>query len=119
MPLTVRFYGLKTCDTCRKAKRLLQERGAVVEELPIRESPPDREQLRRWMSGPNLRSYLNTSSEDYRSRGLSKRDLDLDQVLDLVAETPNLLRRPITVWGDEAEFGFDPERFEARLKASR
>jgi len=115
--LKVRMYTLKTCSTCRKAVKWLKERGVEVEQLPVRESPPDRESLASWMTSDNLKPYLNTSSKDYRSRGLSGRQLTLDEALDEIEACPNLIKRPLTVWGDEADFGFKEARFEERLAA--
>ena len=117
MPATGVFYGLKTCSTCRAAKKHLASRGVFVDERPIREAPPDRESLRRWMTGPSLKPYLNTSSQDYRDRGLSGRELSVDEALDEIEACPNLLKRPLTVWGDEAEFGYREARFDARIDA--
>lgn len=111
----VRVYALKTCDTCRKALRWLAERGVPVQVIPVREAPPSRDELRGWMAGKAVRACLNTSSRDYAQRGLSGRELTVDEALDEIGACPNLIKRPLTVWGSEAEFGFKPQRFEALL----
>ena len=89
--------------------------GVLIDERPVREAPPARADLDRWIDGDNLRAYLNTSSEDYRSRGLSTTPLTRELVLDLVGETPNLIKRPVVVFGDRAVFGFKPEAYDALL----
>jgi arsenate reductase len=109
------FYGLATCDTCRKAKKYLKGRGVTLLERPIRETPPSRADLERWIDAGDLKAFLNTSSEDYRSRGLSKRTLSKAEVLDLIDATPNLIKRPVVVVGDRAVFGFKPEAYDALL----
>ncbi len=118
MKRPVTFYGLKTCDTCRKAKKYLQEKGVIFQERAIRETPPSREELLRWIDPERLRSHLNTSSEDYRRLDLSKRTLTVAEALDLIEATPNLIKRPVLVVGDEAVFGFQPERYDVLLEGA-
>jgi len=93
MKRPVTFYGLKTCDTCRKAKKYLQEKGVIFQERAIRETPPSREELLRWIDPERLRSHLNTSSEDYRRLDLSKRTLTVAEALDLIEATLSTRRR--------------------------
>ena len=67
----MKFYGYKNCDTCRKAKKWLQERGIAFDEIPIREQPPTVDELRRMLPfvGNDIKKLFNTSSKDYRALG--------------------------------------------------
>ena len=115
----IRFYGLKTCSTCRKAKKWLAERGVAIDERAIRDEPPSREELSAWIEGENMKPFLNTSSKDYREAGLSQRQISKLDLLDLTEQTPNLLKRPIAVWPGGATFGFKEAEYEARLAAMK
>ena len=44
------IYTLKTCDSCRKATKWLKENHIPFQEIPIRETPPSTEDLRRAQS---------------------------------------------------------------------
>ena len=51
MSRTLTFYGLNTCDTCRRAKKYLREKGVELDERAIRQAPPSRAELERWIDG--------------------------------------------------------------------
>lgn len=81
------IYGLKSCDTCRLARKKFPD----AEFVDVRETPLTREQLTRWSSalGSDL---LNRSSTTWRSLSESDRARD---PLDLILEHPALLKRPV------------------------
>lgn len=120
MSRTALFYGLATCDTCRKAKKYLLEQNVLLTEYPIRTSPPAAADLKRWMEaglnqGEKLTRFLNTSSDDYRQLGIAPGTLTLERALELIQLTPNLLKRPIIVVGENAVFGFKIEALDALI----
>ena len=44
--MKVQVYGIKSCDTVRKACKWLEANGAVVERIDFRASPPTKEQVK-------------------------------------------------------------------------
>ncbi|WP_138468385.1 arsenate reductase family protein [Poseidonocella sp. HB161398] len=96
------LYGLKTCDTCRKARRALSEAGQEPDFVDLRETPPARAQLETWLErlGPAL---MNTRSTTWR--GLSEDERAGDPV-DLMLAHPALVKRPVIEAGDALHLGW-------------
>jgi arsenate reductase len=115
----LKFYSYAKCDTCRKALRFLQGHDVAFTEIPIRETPPTKPELRAMLaaSGGPLRRLFNTSGVDYRALGLGARlsTLSETEALDLLASNGNLVKRPFAVDEKTHLLGFDEERWRAAL----
>ena len=68
-------------------------------------------ELERLIGSRDYREFLNPRNELYRERGMKEKPPARAEALKLMAEHPNLIRRPILVKGSEIVLGFD----EARL----
>ncbi len=87
----MKLYGIKACDTCRKALKALELAGKTVTFVDIREAPLDRSKIDSFYEtiGDQL---LNTRSTTWR--GLSDEDR-LRAPAELIAEHPTLMKRPV------------------------
>lgn len=85
------LFGLKTCDSCRKARRALSDAGHEVTFVDLRETPVDPADLARWYAvlGPNL---MNTKSTTWRGLDAAERTR---APLDLMRDHPSLIKRPV------------------------
>ena len=94
----MQLYGLRNCDTCRAARKALPEADFV----DVRESPLDRSILETALErfGDAL---LNRKSTTWR--GLSAGDRARPP-LDLLADHPALMKRPLIVAGDRMWLGW-------------
>ena len=114
------FVCYTKCFTCKKARKLLEERGAAVEVRDVKEQPPTAEELRTWWkkSGLPLKRLFNTSGQQYRALGLSARlpDMSEEEQLALLATDGMLVKRPILVGEDFVVTGFRQAEWEEKLK---
>lgn len=87
----MKLYGLKACDTCRKAMKSLQASGHDVQLIDIRAEPLDPQALERFLSvlGEDL---VNRRSTTWR--GLSEAERSAPP-LELLARHPALMKRPV------------------------
>ena len=87
----MKLYGIKACDTCRKALKMLQEAGREVTFVDVRDTPIDASLLRRFHEtfGDKL---VNTRSTTWRGLDDSERGQD---PLDLLGAHPTLMKRPV------------------------
>lgn len=87
----MKIYGIKACDTCRKAIKMLEAAGHHVLFHDVRADPLDNETLRRFAEsfGSDL---MNTRSTTWR--GLSDEER-LTPPLELIAAHPTLMKRPV------------------------
>ncbi|SDD14163.1 arsenate reductase family protein [Ruegeria marina] len=95
------IYGLKNCDTCRKALKSLPNARLV----DVRAEALDRVTLQRaWARfGAEL---LNTRSTTWRGLDADERSRD---PLELIAEHPALMKRPLIEAEGEFHLGWTPE----------
>lgn len=89
--MTVKIYGLKTCESCRKAARALP--GAVVVDIRA-EGLPQTVRDRAWAAFGE--ALLNTRSTTWRGLGDTER---ARPPLELLADYPALMKRPLIETG--------------------
>lgn len=85
------LYGLKACDTCRKALKALEGAGHDVRFIDVRADGIDRDTLARFHAAFGD-ALVNTRSTTWR--GLSETERARDP-LDLLADHPTLMKRPV------------------------
>jgi len=113
---TVRFLQKPTCTTCRKAKELLGKLGADFQLRSLDEDPLSEEELDALIGVRDYKQFLNPRNELYRARNMKVHPPTRAQAIKLMARTPNLIRRPVVVHGEQVIVGFDEEAFQKLLK---
>ena len=115
----MKIHTYAKCDTCRRAVKWLREKGLTFEEIPIRETPPSPNELRRMLAfyDGDLRRLFNTSGQDYRALGIKDKlaDLTPDEAITLLAGNGNLIKRPFLLGGDGGLVGFREEEWAKAL----
>jgi arsenate reductase-like glutaredoxin family protein len=96
---------------------LRSELGADLEERDFARDPLSLADLKELFAGRDPRDFLNPKSPAFKARGLAGKTLSVAQALKLMAEEPNLIKRPLVIAGREIIAGFDRERIRAALKS--
>ena len=94
----------------------LEGRGVELVKHDLAKEPPTRELLERLIDESHLEDFINTRSPAYKERNLGARKLTKKQVIDLMLEEPNLIRRPLVMSKRKAVFGYKPEEYDALLR---
>src|SRR5690606_734243 len=112
LPICIIVYEKPTCTTCRQLAKILREAGVEYEAVDYHIDPIPRDELERLigMMGISPRGLLRTREAAYRELGLARKDLSDDEILDAMAEHPELIQRPIVVRGDRAVLARPAER---------
>ena len=87
----IKVYGLKNCDTCRKAVKAFEAKGMAVELVDIRANPLGSDQIEAFKAAFG-ESLLNTRSTTWR--GLSEEERAGDMI-ELLSTHPALMKRPV------------------------
>ena len=113
------FVEYPKCTTCQRAKKFLDERGAVYTDRHIKEDNPTAEELRDWWkaSGLPLKKFFNTSGMLYKSLELKDKlpRMGEEEQLELLATDGMLVKRPILVGDGFVLVGFRPAEWERVL----
>jgi len=90
---------------------LLREKGARFEEIDLNRGLTV-EELDKLIGKRDYRLFLNSRNEMYRERGMGQNPPPRAEALRLMAENPNLIKRPIVVEKGEIVLGFDEQALE-------
>ena len=101
------IYHLKTCDTCRKAIKALQEAGHEPELTDVRADGVDAATLERWIGAVGRERLLNTRSTTWRGLDEADRaDIDDAKAIALMVVHPTLIKRPVIEAGGAVHVGW-------------
>ncbi|WP_428407885.1 arsenate reductase [Hyphococcus sp.] len=90
------LYGLKNCDTCKKAMKALDAAGESVEFHDVRADGVTKAQIAKWAKAAGWEKLLNKASTTWRGLDDSqKENVTEKKALALMAEYPTLIKRPI------------------------
>ncbi|KPP81611.1 MAG: glutaredoxin-dependent arsenate reducase ArsC [Oceanicaulis sp. HLUCCA04] len=106
MSLTV--YGLKNCDTCRKAITALDEGGHKPAFVDIRAEPSVAGLIPGWITAVGEAKIINRASMTWRklSDAQQARADDPATLAALLDEHRTLIKRPVIVSGDSVHVGW-------------
>lgn len=90
----------------------MRDLGAQLQERDLGKDPLSEAELQALIGDAEITAYLNIRSASYRAHGFKGKPPTKTQAITLMAQDPNLIKRPITVKGHATVFGFD----EAKLR---
>ena len=113
----VTLYGIKNCDTVKKARAHLDSRGIAYAFHDYKTAGIDRARLERWIGAVGWEKLLNRSGTTFRQLpDADKADLDAAKATELMLAQPSMIKRPVVEHAGGLLVGFAPEAF-ATLKA--
>lgn len=116
-PPSVRCYGIKNCDTMKKAMRWLEERGLAYEFIDYKKAGVVTSHLPDWMARAGWETLLNTRGLMWKKLSEEERNhVDAAKAAVLMQQYPALIKRPVLDTGDSLLIGFNPERYAEVLQ---
>lgn len=115
---TITLYGIPNCDTVKKARAWLWERGAPVQFHDFKKQGVPAERLPAWMAAVGWEKLLNRQGTTWRKLdpAVQARAQDAASAAALMVEHASVIKRPVVEWGDGAvTVGFDADAWNERL----
>lgn len=113
----ITLYGIKNCDTVRKARQWLEAHAIVYRFHDFRSDGLTRQQLQHILVQCDWKTVLNRRSATWKTLGNSiSQPLDAQSASALMLEYPTLIKRPILDTGDEIIVGFDIAIYQSALQ---
>ncbi len=105
------LFGLKTCDSCRKARKWL-DGHADYDYRDVRDDGLTKALLDDWFARVEWQTLVNRRSTTWKTLSPADRDsLSRETAAALLLQHPTLLKRPVLDTGATLLVGFDPERY--------
>lgn len=111
------IYGIKNCDTMKKARAWLQDKALAVTFHDYKTQGIDEATLSGWVKAHGWDSVLNRAGTTFRALPEAVRqDLDTEKAIRLMLANPSAIKRPVLVKETgESLVGFRPETYAAFL----
>jgi len=107
------LYGIKNCDTVKKARKWLDENTIAYQFHDFRSDGLDIELLTRLEARLGWENMLNRRSTNWRQLDdQQKDDLSLAKAITLMLETPTLIKRPVLDTGEQMLIGFNLDDYQ-------
>ncbi|MCY1206139.1 Protein YffB [compost metagenome] len=115
--MSITLYGIKACDTMKKARTWLEEQGVAYSFHDYKASAIDRASLEKWCAEHGWETVLNRAGTTFRKlEDAQKADLDQDKAIALMLAQPSMIKRPVLDLGDRTLVGFKPDLYAAAFK---
>jgi arsenate reductase len=114
--MAVAIYGIKACDTMRKARAWLDGHGIGYVFHDYKAQGIDRGELEGWARAVGWEVLLNRSGTTFRKVPEADRQgLTEAKAIELMVAQPSMIKRPVLDVGDGLIVGFKPEVYAARF----
>jgi arsenate reductase (glutaredoxin) len=113
MGMTRRMYGIRNCDTVKKARAWLDQRGVDYDFHDYKVSGIDAEHLNRWFDELGWEKVLNRAGTTFRKLpDAQKENLSREKALALMLAQSSMIKRPMLELSGRVVVGFDPELYQ-------
>ncbi|PTS89398.1 MULTISPECIES: ArsC family reductase [unclassified Caulobacter] len=110
--MAVTIYGIKACDTMKKARDWLDGHGITYAFHDYKVAGIDRSRLEAWVGELGWEVVLNRAGTTFRKLpDAEKLDLDAARAVNLMLDQPSMIKRPLLDSGGRLLAGFKPEAY--------
>jgi arsenate reductase (glutaredoxin) len=113
---TATIYGIKNCDTMKKARAWLDAHGIAYDFHDYKTQGIDRDQLDSWVRTLGWEVLLNRAGTTFRKLpDAEKTGLDEAKAVALMLAQPSMIKRPVLDLGSRLIVGFKEGEYAAAL----
>ena len=92
----LKLYGIKNCDTVKKARRWLEDHGVEYQFHDFRQDGLDKKQLSGWVEQSGWEAIVNKRSTTWRNLSDKEKEITTNsQAIKLLLANPTLIKRPV------------------------
>lgn len=114
--MTVTLYGIPNCDTVKKARTWLSDRGVDYQFHDYKKQGVDEAALRSWVATAGWETLLNRAGTTFRKLPEGERsDLDAEKAVAIMLAHPSTIKRPVVTGAGAVIVGFKPDAWNDRF----
>ncbi len=115
--MTITLYGIKNCDTVKKARAWLAANRVEYEFHDYKIAGIERKRLQRWCNELGWETLLNRAGTTFRKLPDAARVwVTAASAIDLMIAQPSMIKRPVLDDDGRLSVGFKPEHYERALR---
>ena len=106
----ITLYGLRNCDTCKKALAALEATGRSVTFVDIRTEADLAAKVPAWLAAKGPQTLLNKRSTTWRALDdVARARVEAGEAAALLIANPTLIKRPVIEAGQEVFVGWSKD----------
>jgi len=106
------LYGIRNCDTIRKARRWLDENGVAYDFHDVRANGLDKKTLASWEQQLGWEQLLNRRGTSWRKLPAEVRDgIDRASAIRIMLDNPAIIKRPVLALDKQLHLGFSTDDY--------
>ena len=103
----LKIYGIKNCDSVRKAIKYLKTNDIPYKFIDFRETPVDEATIIAWSQATDIKTLFNTRGTTYRTLKLKELDLNDEEKQNWLAKENMLIKRPVITLDNKVIVGYN------------
>ncbi|WP_163835010.1 ArsC family reductase [Spartinivicinus ruber] len=112
----IKLYGIKNCDTVKKAKKWLDEQQIAYEFHDFKTAGIRRDIIAQWLTQLSQELLINKRGTTWRRIPENqKANLTDDKAITLMLANPSVIKRPVLDNDGNISVGFSPESYSELL----
>ena len=120
MTKSITIYGIKNCDTMKKARAWLDSHGVAYDFHDYKTAGIDKDRLKGWGDELGWETLLNRAGTTFsKLPDGDKEGLNESKALALMLAQPSMIKRPVLDLGGKLLVGFKPEVYAKEVASSR
>lgn len=114
----IKIYGIKNCDSVRKAIKYLKTEEIPYEFVDFRETPVGESEISHWLKFTDIKTLFNTRGTAYRTLKLKALNLNDNEKQKWLSKENMLIKRPVIAFDDTVIVGYDQSVYQEKLEQS-
>ncbi len=114
----MKVYGIKNCDTVKKAFVWLENNKIDFEFIDFKKKPATETLLNSWLEKTSWKELINTRGITYRKLSEEQKSslTNNDAAITIMLENNSIIKRPVIEFNDKFVLGFDESQYESTFK---
>lgn len=116
--MSIKVYGIKNCNTMKKAFDFLSEKGVAYEFIDYKKQKPTKELLKGFLEKTPLETLVNKQGTTYRKMDDTQKVAleKTETALPILIENSSMIKRPVITYPDGSlTLGFDEGKIAEKL----
>ena len=112
--MTTKIYGIKNCDTMKKAFKWLDNQGINYEFQDYKKEAPSEAQASQWVKELGWENVINKRGTTWRKlEEQTKESMNNTSAVEVMLENPSIIKRPLIEHNGTTLLGFKEADYQA------